>query len=99
MIDKKYQWICLLGTSILFYSWFGSGNLLLILITGTTTWIGAVWMSGLSKNFAKYKKDKNLDSDAKKCLKESLKKKRKRIMLGVLFLNFGILIYIKSIIL
>lgn len=94
-VGKKYQWICLLVASGLFYLWTGSGNLCFIFVTGFTTWLGAKWLTKLADEFTKIKKDKEFDAEKKKQLKVQTKRKRRVIMLGVLLINFGILAYLK----
>lgn len=92
---KKYQWICLLVASGLFYFWTGGGNLGFILLTGLSTWLGTLWLDKLSGEFLQIKKNKEIDSAKKKEIKEKYKRKRRMIMFAVLIFNFGILAYLK----
>lgn len=94
-IGKKKQWICLLIVSILFYLWTGSGNLWFILITGGTVWGSARWMEQLSLAYAAIRKNKEIDKEQKKQLKEKYLRKKRIILYSTLFLNFGILAYLK----
>lgn len=94
-VGKKHQWIVLLTTSVLFYLWTGSGNLLFIALTGVSTWLGTRWLEQLSEEFSVIKKNKEIDSAEKKQIKEKYKGKRRVIMFAVLIFNFGILAYLK----
>lgn len=94
-VGKKYQWICLLVASGLFYFWTGGGNVCFILLTGLSTWLGTMRLEQLSEEFALIKKNKEMDSAQKKEIKQTFQKRRRVVMFAVLLFNFGILAYLK----
>lgn len=94
-IGKGHQWIVLLVTGALFYLWTGGGNFGFIMLTGLSTWLGALGMNKLSVEYAVIKKNKEIESAEKKQIKVKYQKKRRLIMFTVLIFNFGILAYLK----
>lgn len=91
IFPRKYRWISLLISSIGFYAAADYRYLPFILLTAFSTWAGAL---GIDRNFALQEqalKEGDLDKAQKKALKETCRKKRKRILLLVLILNIGIL--------
>ena len=79
-VPKKYQWPFLLAASYTFYLSGGIYMLFFILTTTVTVFFGARWMQ--------YIKDNNSS-------KRAAKKINKRILLGEVVLNFGILLLLK----
>ena len=96
-IPKKYRWMLLLGASLLFYAWAGIGYLLYIAATAVSTYFTAVtldkWAAARKDTLTAHKTD--WSRDEKKAFKESANKKRFRLLVGCLVLNFGILAVIK----
>ena len=76
-VPARFQWILLLTASYAFYLSGGMYMLLFILITTITVFFGGRWMQ--------YIKDTSKS-------KRAAKKINKRILLGEVILNFGILI-------
>ena len=79
-VPEKYQWVFLLAASYVFYVSGGMYMFLFILITTVTVFLGARWMQ---YNKGKYRS------------RRVAKRINKRILLGEVFLNFGILLLLK----
>ena len=92
---KKYQWIALLAASMIFYVFSGVVNLLFIGITSLSTWIAGRMMFRFTLEFKEAKKKEGISKEQKKELKAVLTRKKKRTLLLVLLINFGILAYLK----
>lgn len=97
LIPKKFQWICLLAASLYFYAMAGTTVFTYILITCVSTCLAARWMGQMDE---KHKADlisraDSLTPPIKKQLKGELRKKKKRILVGTLVLNIGILVIMK----
>lgn len=91
----RYKWIFLLGASYFFYLYASTQFLVYILITTLSTWAAAIVISRLHHQEKNLKKSDEADAGGLKVQKEQLKKKRKYILFSVLFLNFGILVFLK----
>ncbi len=94
-VFRKKQWVCLLIASAVFYYYSGVENFAFLLLTGFTTWLGAKQLGRYSEQIAELRSDKSLEKEEKKVKKEAIIKKRRTIMWGVLFVNFGVLAVIK----
>ena len=92
---RERQWLCLLIGSVVFYYYTGIENFAFILLTGFSTWYGAIRMSGLSEEMQFLKSDKSIEKEEKKAKKDLITKKRRTIMWGVLLVNFGVLACLK----
>lgn len=79
-VPKKFQWLFLLAGSYAFYLSGGLYMLFFILLTTVTVFCGGLWMQRI--------KDRSKS-------KKAAKKINKRILLGEVFLNFGILLLLK----
>lgn len=95
IVPKKYQWIALLAASMIFYVFSGVVNLLFIGITSLSTWIAGRMMFRFTLEFREAKKKEGISKEQKKELKAVLTRKKKRTLLLVLLINFGILAYLK----
>ena len=97
VLPKRVQWVVLLVASGLFYAAAGSWYLPFILTTILTTFFLARIMEKHAKRdedyIAAHKAD--MDKDARKAYKAAGKKKRYRMLIGGLVLNFGILAVLK----
>ena len=96
-IPKKFQWVLLLISSIVFYLAGGVQSALYVLITATSLYFATVIMQKLTdsqKEFIKANKE-TLTRDEKKQYKAKIKKKRKHIMLIALLINIGLLCFFK----
>ncbi len=97
MAPKKYQWVVLLIFSLAFYALAGIKNIIYIVITSSSAWIGALWLEKVSKKAKQYIKDnkENLTIEKKNIIKSKSKKIKKIILTGILILNFGLLCVFK----
>ena len=97
ILPKRAQWVVLLTASTLFYAAAGGWYLPFILATILTTFFLARIMESRAKAdedyVAAHKAD--MDKDARKAYKAEGKKKRFRMLIGGLVLNFGILAVLK----
>ena len=96
----KYQWISLLVISYGFYMFAGVRAILFILITTTSTYLAGRWIGKINDEYdvavANYSgPNPKMTRAEKKQLKEDEDKRKKRIMVATLILNFGILIALK----
>lgn len=94
---KKYQWTVLLAASYFFYLWANWRFVAFILVTTATIYFSALQMQKIGasgkETVALHKKE--WDREQKKQYKETIKKKRRRILVFALVLNFGILAFLK----
>ena len=69
------QWICLLLASIVFYMFSGPKNLVFLLTTALTCWLGALWMEKRECRFKEQKKHlkESLNENPKENPKENMK--------------------------
>ena len=97
LVPKRGQWVVLLTASGLFYAAAGGWYLPFILVTILTTFLLARVIESRAKAdedyIATHKAD--MDKDARKAYKAAGKKKRFRILVAGLILNFGILAVLK----
>lgn len=97
LLPKKYRWMLLLCASLLFYACSGIGYLLYIGATTVSTYFTAVTLDKMAAarkdTLAAHKSD--WSRDEKKAFKEAANKKRFRLLVLCLVLNFGILAVIK----
>ncbi|NFI55512.1 MBOAT family protein [Clostridium botulinum] len=98
ILPKRFQWICMLIGSYIFYCFTGIKTVGFILSTTITIWGGALYISRIDDkkelDLAEIKKLEN-PSKTKKEIKEKAKKKQRRIFWIVLILNIGILAFLK----
>lgn len=95
VLPKKVQWICLLTASIIFYAYSGITNLAFIGITSLTTWLAGIMMSRFAEQFRRTKKIPEITKEQRKERKALMVRKKRVVLLITLFLNFGILAYLK----
>ena len=97
LIPKKTRWMLLLLASCAFYAYSGWTNLLYILTTAASTFavtLGMDKMAAARKDtLAQHKAD--WSKDEKKAYKEAANKKRFRLLVLCLVINFGMLAVIK----
>lgn len=96
-LPRRFQWVVLLVSSILFYLLGGLHNAFYILITSTSVWLCTQAMQRRSDRRKEYLKANRstLSKEDKADLKARDKSARKRIMVLCLLLNFGILCVFK----
>lgn len=90
---KKYQWICLLVSNIVFYAFSGIGSFIFILASSLITFYSAKFVSKINKNLKEQKAV--LDKEAFKIEKQKVTAKKRFILVIMLLLNVGILFYLK----
>lgn len=94
---KKYRWTVLLAASYIFYLLAGYRYAFYILLTTLTTYFAGIRLEAIGLQ-AKAELDlhkKEWDREQKKTFKNKTKKRKQRIVTGVLVLNFGILCFLK----
>ncbi len=90
---KKYQWVLLLAANIVFYAFTGFANFFFIILTAAVTFAGAAFVSRMNE---KLKAKKSLLSKEDFKIEKARNKTHKRFVLaGVLFVNVGVLAYLK----
>lgn len=94
-LPEKYQWVVLLVANISFYLICGKWNIIFILITSLSVWLGGRKLSSLSAMHKVLKKNKDLSKEDKKSLKNKFQNRKRVVLWAVLLLNLGILALIK----
>lgn len=94
VFPKKYKWIVLLSASYLYYIlasrvWM----IIFILLTTISIYIGAIWLDKINDIFVSVKK--SLDRQQRKELKEKILWQKKCVVMFILFINLGLLIFLK----
>ena len=98
IIPKKYQWIVLLVASYVFYFICSEKLIVYLLVTTISVFTCAKYISGSVKKQKEYiKANKELSKDEKKQIKAAFKKKQRWLLLLCVFINIGILAYLKYI--
>lgn len=93
LCPKKFQWGCLLVASVIFYAFSGIGNFVFIIVTSLITFFAAKIVSVMNDSL---KIKKNLvEKDEFKLLKQRTLYKKRIVLIGMLFINIGILFYLK----
>ena len=94
---KKYQWTVLLVASYIFYLWASWKYAAFLLFTTFTVYFAALIMYKNSKTAKEtiVLHSGEWDREQKKQYKEEMKRKRRKVLIMVLVLNFGILIFLK----
>ena len=97
IVPKDYRWVVLLLASYFYYLEASSKSFVFILFTTIITFYGA---KAIGREEAEYKayiseNKAGMSRDERKAYKESVGKKKKRILTIVLVLDFGILILLK----
>ena len=97
LLPKKWQWGILLVGSYVFYLFAGWECLIFILVTTVSAYLVARWIDKRVRREEEYLSlhKAEMDKEARKAYKAREKKKRFRILLCGLILNFGILAVLK----
>mgnify|MGYP002671812407 CR=1 FL=1 len=95
IVPKKFQWIILLAANTVFYAFSGIGNFIFILASAAVTFFCAKKVFSLNQNL-KLKKTE-LDKESFKAEKHSVQGKKRLILCLMLFIDVGILVYLKYI--
>nr|WP_035301957.1 MBOAT family O-acyltransferase [Clostridium sp. DL-VIII] len=96
-LPKKFQWLCLLIGSYVFYTFAGVKTVGYIIFTTASVWIGSVLISKINEKMESelIEKKEFLALQDKKNIKIMAKKKQRIIFWFVLLINFGILAFLK----
>lgn len=97
IVPKRFQWVILLIASLLFYVSNSISGIFYVLITASSSYIATRWISKIYSARKEYFKanGKHLSREEKSQIKQKAKRSCKRIMIGTLLLNFGILCVFK----
>lgn len=95
LVPKKYRWFFLLLASYFFYFYASAKFAIFIILTTITSYITALFIDKTHKEEKLITKDESLTVADKKLKKQIIRKKRKRSLIILLILNFGILLYLK----
>lgn len=100
LTPKKYQWISLLVISLAFYLFAGLLAVVFILLTATSTFFAGLYLGKVNDEFdvavQNYSgPNPKMTREEKKELKADEDRRKKRVLVLVLVLNFGILIVLK----
>lgn len=90
---KRFQWMCLLAASIVFYAFSGIGNLAFITGSALVTFLAAAIVSNI--NAALKEKKAQVSKDDFKSLKKRAQTRKRLVLIAMLALNVGILFYLK----
>ena len=92
-LPKKFPWICILISSVVFYAFSGAVNLIFILFSSFLTFYGAKKIT--SYNLLLKEKKSVLPKEDFKVERENIKHIKRIVLLIVLILNIGLLAYLK----
>lgn len=91
---RKWQWMVLLTASLVFYLYSGPVNLIFLITTAFSTWLGGKGIFYCTQQF-KIRKKEISDRKERQLLKGKYTRKKRCILWLVLLLNFGILAVLK----
>lgn len=94
IVPKRFQWIVLLGASIIFYTVSGIEYIIFIITSALITYLTTRKMSE-RKELADQKINVNATMKEKKALKNELQKENKQLLYIALFGTLGIMVVIK----
>lgn len=97
MVPKRMQWVVLLIGSYVFYLFSGIKLSIFLILTTITTFYTGKYIGKLNQITADYitQNKKTLSRDEKKQYKYLQTKKKKRVLLGAVIINLGILAVLK----
>lgn len=95
LLPKKFQWICLLIASFVFYFFTGTFNFIFIILSCLTTFFAAKIVNKYNEQFKIKKSEGVLDKEKLKEYKLELRHKKRVVLLFTLLFNFGILGFLK----
>ena len=96
LIPKNYRWVVLLVSSYIFYFINSHWLLLVHFLTALFTWGIGLWMYRISTNGNLFlKENPGLSKEEKKQIKESTKKKVKRVLTLGIIVDLGLLLFLK----
>ena len=93
VIPKKVRWVWLLILSYLYYFSFSVKTSVFLMFTTLVTYIGGISLETVNEQSKRYLEENKgiLDRQAKKAYKEKTKKNKRRIVVLMLLLAFGLL--------
>ena len=94
-VSKEYQWKILLLGNAFFYLVSGKWNIIFILTTSFSIYLGGIVIDRISDRFKEEKKKLKLNRDEKKALKKKYQKYKRIVLYLLVVFNFGILSYMK----
>lgn len=89
----KYRWLVLLGASIVFYAIYSGWLILYLVFTTGVIYISGIIIQKYEDEFSVRKKD--LDKSARKEIKASYKRKKKRIVAIAVVINIALIVFLK----
>ena len=100
VLPKRYQWFLLLVAGFAFYAAADIRYPPFLMATAFTVYGAALWIGRCSQKTAAYRKGPHKEGEApsrqeKKAFRRKMEKKKKRILILCLFLNIGILAFVK----
>lgn len=93
LTPKKYKWIFLLASSYFFYLYASAKFVIFILLTTISSYYIALYIDRQHKYEKKISTE--LDKAERKKLKGQYSRNRKKALIAVLVLNFGVLVFLK----
>ena len=97
LVPKKFQWVILLISSLVFYITSSTLGIIYVLVTATSIFFGAIVIENYTiqqKSYIKENKEA-LSKEEKSIYKAKVKRKKKAVLVLVILLNIGILCVLK----
>lgn len=97
VMPKAYRWCLLLAASYVFYLISSPNTFVFVLLTTVTTFFGGKLLGKANADHKAYLAEhkQTMSRDDKKALKAQVQKKKRRIVLIILLVNFGVLAFVK----
>lgn len=97
LLPKKLQWVWLLVLSYLYYFTFSIKTSVFLIFTTVVTYTGGILLTRMNESSKTYlaANKETLDRAAKKAYKEKVKKNKRRVVVAMLLLCFGLLGVVK----
>ena len=87
IIPQKVRWVWLLILSYMYYFSYHVTTVWMMILTTAVTYTGGILLGKLNSE----KPDKDADRETKKAFKKDITNKKKKVVLGVILLSFGVL--------
>ena len=87
IIPKKVRWVWLLILSYMYYFSYHVTTVWMMILTTAVTYTGGILLGKLNSE----KPDKDADRETKKAFKKDITNKKKKVVLCVILLSFGVL--------
>ena len=87
IIPQKVRWVWLLILSYMYYFSYHVTTVWMMILTTAVTYAGGILLGKLNSE----KPDKDADRETKKAFKKDITNKKKKVVLGVILLSFGVL--------